>query len=113
MADGPKRTTAAVLVGRRGGLRDEVAEHLGPATAVVSGPDDLGHLAELLPAKRGARALPGAAAVLITQPFLPGLGTRIRYRNRSRTLTAKYASVATTVRDLGADLLVVCSSAFL
>jgi hypothetical protein len=113
MAHGPKETTDAVLIGRRGRLREEVAEHLGPATAVVSQPDDLDHLAELLLAERGNRPLTGTAAVLITQPFLPGLGTSIRYRSRSRTLTAKYASVATTVRDLGADLLVVCSSAFL
>ena len=56
---------------------------------------------------------PGAAVVLVAEPYLPGLITTLSHRHRARTLVASYASAARTAHDLSAGQLVVCSTAFL
>jgi hypothetical protein len=114
----PTKSSGVVLVGRPGGLREEVANTFGTgnfpgATEVIA---QVGHPRQFTDALRSVPkklVLDGAAVVLVTEPSLPGLGTWLRYRHRARGLNAHYASLATWARESGASQLVVCSTAFL
>lgn len=118
---GPVRTdanvhnapTGVVLVGRAGGLRDEAARHFGTVAPIIAQVDHTSQLTDIVAGRKGVRPLAGAGIVFIAEPFLPGLGTRLRNRHRSRGLMAQYAALARVLRRLGADRLVVCSSVFL
>ena len=55
----------------------------------------------------------GATVVILTEPYLPSVGTRIAFAHRARKFANEYASFVSTARDLGADRLVTCSTAFL
>jgi hypothetical protein len=102
-----------VLVGGNRGLREEAASHLGTAARVITQVDHANQLTDVIGTRTPLRTLAGTAVVLITEPFLPGFATRLQRRRRTYSLLEEYCSLATAAHDLGADRLVVCSSAFL
>ncbi len=104
---------AALLVGRAGGLRDEASGLARPAIPVIARLDRPQDLSNLAGEKMESRTLRGIEVILITEPLMPGFSRRLRHRQRLRVLTAAYTSLARAARDLGADQLVVCSTAFL
>ena len=104
---------AAVVIGRPGGPREEAARRLRAATPALTWLDHPGHLARMPRVQARGSLPPGAAVVLVAEPYLPGLITTLSHGHRARTLAASYASAARTAHDLSAGQLVVCSTAFL
>ena len=102
-----------VLVGRRGHLRDEAVRHLQAAGTLIARAGETDDLMEALGSQGHHRLLAGAVVVIVTEPFLPGPVTALRYRRRARSLRRRYFSLARAARDQGAEQLVVCSTSFL
>lgn len=103
----------AVVLGRSTPLREELARSLRTCGLLIDVLDEPSQLAGLAASRPGHAPLGGTAVVLVAEPYLPGFATRARVRHRARTLGAANALLARRARDLGADLLVVCSTAFL
>lgn len=105
--------TGYILVGRAGGLRARAARQLGTFGPILAEADLKTDFGDLIGPHTGARTLAGAALVIVTEPFVPGITTRFRYRHRARTLVARYSSLVRSASDVGVERLIVCSSAFL
>ncbi|MGO9207333.1 MAG: hypothetical protein ACLQBX_14335 [Candidatus Limnocylindrales bacterium] len=102
-----------VIVGRPRGLREVAARQLDTVAPGIAQVDHATQLTDIVEGRTGASPLAGTAVVLITEPLLPGLATRLRRRHRARALAAEFVTLARVASDLGADRLVVCSTAFL
>lgn len=106
------RSRPVVVVGR-GALAIQAAEQIRSITADVAVVSDPAQLADTAPIGDRPGSLEGATVVIVTEPYLPGIGARIRYRNRARKLEHEFGSLARRARAYGADRLVVSSTAFL
>jgi nucleoside-diphosphate-sugar epimerase len=105
--------TGIVLAGPAGGLREEAARYLGTTGPIIAQVEHATQLTDMFRTRARARPLAGTAVVHITEPFLPGIATRLWRRHRARVLSAEYSLLASALRGLAADRLIVCSTAFL
>lgn len=114
--DLPERVTSRsrpVIVVGRGTLATQAADQIRSITADVAAVSDPSQLADTAPIGDQPRSLEGATVVIVTEPYLPGIGSRLRYRNRARKLEHEFAALARHARAFRADQLVVSSTAFL
>ncbi len=92
---------------------DAIASHLGSSTALLGRADRPDQLDRILQSRGCHQPLEGVAVVLVTEPFLPSLVTRLRHRRRAHAFASEYNELVELARAAGAERLVVCSSAFL
>lgn len=101
-----------ILVGR-GALANHTAHDLRAITPEVTRLNRVDRLSDNTTDPVRRLAFEGATVVIVTEPFLPGVGTRLAFAYRVRKFAHQYASFVRTARDLGANRLVTCSTAFL
>lgn len=111
--DGRCAPTGVVLVGRKGGLADEVSAGIRSTAPIIAELERPTRPFVPGSATPGSGSLAGSVVVVLTEPSLPAIATTRLHRHRLRALTAGYTSLVSGARDLGAERLVVCSSAFL
>lgn len=106
------RSRPVIVVGR-GTLATQAADQIGTVASDVVAVSDPAQLADTTLIGNQPAILEGATVVIVTEPNLPGIGTRLRYRTRARKLEDEFAALARHARACGADQMVVSSTAFL